>query len=151
MNLLEVKNLKVHFPVKHGMFSRVRESVKAVDDVSFSIAPGETLGLVGESGCGKSTILRALCGLNPNWSGDVTIGGEAMTPVRTRSFYRRVQMVFQDPYGSLHPNQTVDQILALPVAIHRLDRGETRIVQALAEVGLGREHRYRYPHQLSGG
>jgi peptide/nickel transport system ATP-binding protein len=125
--------------------------VHAVDGVSFAVQPGETYGLVGESGCGKSTILRALCGLNPNWSGDVSIGGEAMTPVRTRSFYRRVQMVFQDPYGSLHPRHTVNTTLAEPLAIHGIGDADTRIARILTEVGLGPAFRYRYPHQLSGG
>ena len=125
--------------------------VHAVDGVSFAVQQGETYGLVGESGCGKSTILRALCGLNPNWSGDVTIGGEAMTPVRTRSFYRRVQMVFQDPYGSLHPRHTVNTTLTEPLAIHGIGDADERINRVLTEVGLGPTFRYRYPHQLSGG
>ena len=125
--------------------------VHAVDGVSFTVAQGETYGLVGESGCGKSTILRALCGLNPNWSGDVSIGGEAMLPVRTRSFYRRVQMVFQDPYGSLHPRHTVNTTLAEPLAIHGIGDVDARIARILVQVGLGPSFRYRYPHQLSGG
>jgi peptide/nickel transport system ATP-binding protein len=106
---------------------------------------------VGESGSGKSTVLRAVAGLIPYASGEVTLAGRRVERRRTTAERKMVQMVFQDPYGSLHPNQTVDQTLAMPVAIHRLDRGEARIAQALAEVGLGREHRYRYPHQLSGG
>jgi peptide/nickel transport system ATP-binding protein len=125
--------------------------VHAVDGVAFAVQPGETYGLVGESGCGKSTILRALCGLNPNWSGNVTIGGEAMTPQRTRSFYRRVQMVFQDPYGSLHPRHTVNTTLGEPLAIHGIGDADARIARVLTEVGLGPAFRYRYPHQLSGG
>jgi peptide/nickel transport system ATP-binding protein len=132
-------------------FGTGANQVHAVDGVAFTVRQGETYGLVGESGCGKSTILRALCGLNPNWSGNVTIGGEAMTPIRTRSFYRRVQMVFQDPYGSLHPRHTVNTTLTEPLAIHGIGGADERINRVLTEVGLGPTFRYRYPHQLSGG
>ena len=107
-------------------------TVHAVRDVSLHIPPGEALGLVGESGSGKSTVMRAVAGLIPHALGRIFING-------------------QDPYGSLHPNQTVDQTLAAPIAIHNLGNAEQRIINALTEVGLGREHRFRYPHQLSGG
>src|SRR6188768_187474 len=106
MNLLEVKNLKVHFPVKAGMFSRVRESVKAVDDVSFSIAPGETLGLVGESGCGKTTLGRAIVRLIEPTAGSVVFAGKDLVHLsgaELRAQRRQLQMIFQDPYGSLNP------------------------------------------------
>ena len=126
-------------------------AVVAVRGLTLSVPEGEAVGLVGESGSGKSTVLRAIAGLIPYAAGEITLAGSRVDQRRTTAQRKMTQMVFQDPYGSLHPNQTVDQILALPVAIHRLDRGEARIVQALAEVGLGREHRYRYPHQLSGG
>jgi peptide/nickel transport system ATP-binding protein len=126
-------------------------AVVAVRGLTLSVPEGEAVGLVGESGSGKSTVLRAIAGLIPYAAGEITLAGRRVERSRTTAQRKMTQMVFQDPYGSLHPNQTVDQILALPVAIHRLDRGEARIVQALAEVGLGREHRYRYPHQLSGG
>src|SRR6201995_1883583 len=126
-------------------------AVVAVHDLTLTVAEGEAVGLVGESGSGKSTVLRPIAGLIPYASGAITLGGRRVERRRSTAERKMTQMVFQDPYGSLHPNQTVDQILALPVAIHRLDRGEARIVQALAEVGLGPEHRYRYPHQLSGG
>lgn len=126
-------------------------AVVAVRDFTLAVAEGEAVGLVGESGSGKSTVLRAVAGLLPCASGEVSLAGRRVERRRTTAERKMVQMVFQDPYGSLHPNQTVDQTLAMPVAIHRLDRGEARIAQALAEVGLGREHRYRYPHQLSGG
>ena len=126
-------------------------AVVAVRGLTLSVPEGEAVGLVGESGSGKSTVLRAIAGLIPYAAGEITLAGRRVERRRTTAQRKMTQMVFQDPYGSLHPNQTVDQILALPVAIHRLDRGEARIVQALAEVGLGREHRYRYPHQLSGG
>jgi peptide/nickel transport system ATP-binding protein len=126
-------------------------AVVAVRDFTLAVPEGEAVGLVGESGSGKSTVLRAVAGLIPYAGGEVTLAGRRVERRRTTAERKMVQMVFQDPYGSLHPNQTVDQTLAMPVAIHRLDRGEARIAQVLAEVGLGREHRYRYPHQLSGG
>jgi len=123
----------------------------AVRNLTLAAPEGQAVGLVGESGSGKSTVLRAVAGLIPYVTGKITLAGSPVDLRRTTAQRKMIQMVFQDPYGSLHPNQTVDQILGLPVAIHRLDRGEARIVQALAEVGLGPEHRYRYPHQLSGG
>ncbi|WP_410015451.1 ABC transporter ATP-binding protein [Sodalis sp. C49] len=122
-----------------------------VKGVSFTVADGASFGIVGESGSGKSTILRALAGLNPHWSGGMSFGGEALTPRRDRRFFRQVQMVFQDPYGSLHPRQTVDRILHEPLLVHAFDRAEQRIAQALAEVGLPPAVRFRFPHQLSGG
>jgi peptide/nickel transport system ATP-binding protein len=126
-------------------------SVHAARDVSFVVTAGDALGLVGESGSGKSTVLRAVAGLIPHAEGSVAIDGRTLPNRRPRESRRIIQMVFQDPYGSLHPNQTVDQTLAAPIAIHRLGNAESRIMAALTEVGLGREHRYRYPHQLSGG
>jgi peptide/nickel transport system ATP-binding protein len=126
-------------------------AVRAARAVSFRIASGDALGLVGESGSGKSTVLRALAGLIPHAEGSVAINGRELPNRRPRDSRKIIQMVFQDPYGSLHPNQTVDQTLSAPIAIHRLGNAESRIMAALAEVGLGREHRYRYPHQLSGG
>ncbi|MEJ1159291.1 ABC transporter ATP-binding protein [Prosthecomicrobium sp. N25] len=128
---------------------------RAVDGVSFDVAPGESFGLVGESGSGKSTVLRAICRLVPLAGGTITVtpatkGASAPAP-GSKAFRRAVQMVFQDPYGSLHPRQTVDRLLAEPLAIHGIDDQETRIVRALDEVGLGRGFRFRYPHQLSGG
>jgi peptide/nickel transport system ATP-binding protein len=123
----------------------------ATHDVSFTVAEGEAFGLVGESGSGKSTVLRAIAGLIPHASGRVALAGREVAGRRTLAQRKMAQMVFQDPYGSLHPNQTVDQILAMPIAIHRLGDAERRVMAALTEVGLGREHRFRYPHQLSGG
>ncbi len=134
--------------IAYGIGTR---AVVAVRDLTLSVGEGEAVGLVGESGSGKSTVLRAIAGLVPHAAGQITLAGLPVGRRRTTAQRKMAQMVFQDPYGSLHPNQTVDQILALPVAIHRLDGGEARIAQALAEVGLGREHRYRFPHQLSGG
>ena len=122
-----------------------------VKDLSFDVRRGESYGLVGESGSGKSTVLRVLSGLNREWSGNVTIEGVVQPKVRDKAFYRNVQMVFQDPYGSLHPKKTVDDTLAEPLAIHGLDNAEARIGKALTDVGLPASFRFRYPHQLSGG
>jgi peptide/nickel transport system ATP-binding protein len=131
----------------HVRFDRVH----AVRGIDFKVAKGESFGIVGESGSGKSTVLRALVGLNEHWEGRLTIDGKQMAPRRDRAFFKTVQMVFQDPYGSLHPRHTVDRTLAEPVDIHGLDDAEGRINRVLEEVGLGRGFRYRYPHQLSGG
>ena len=122
-----------------------------VKDLSFDVRKGESYGLVGESGSGKSTVLRVLSGLNRDWSGTVTIEGAVQPKVRDKAFYRNVQMVFQDPYSSLHPKKTVDDTLAEPLAIHGLDNAEARIGKALSDVGLPASFRFRYPHQLSGG
>jgi peptide/nickel transport system ATP-binding protein len=121
-------------------------------DVSVSIESGESFGLVGESGSGKSTLLRAVAGLAPVSEGAIRIHGEPLKgSKRSKGFYRSVQMVFQDPYGSLHPRQTVDRLLLEPLAIHGISDSEKRIARALDEVGLGNGFRFRYPHQLSGG
>ncbi len=125
--------------------------VRAVRDVSLSVPRGESFGLVGESGSGKSTVLRALCGLAPVTGGTLRLDGAALPTPRDAAFYRRAQMVFQDPYGSLHPRHTVDRVLSEPLAIHKLDDREARIERALDEVGLGRGFRFRFAHQLSGG
>jgi peptide/nickel transport system ATP-binding protein len=134
--------------VSYGSGAR---QINAVRDVSLSVSEGEAFGLVGESGSGKSTVLRAIAGLIPHARGRVELDGQEMQKRRTKAERKMVQMVFQDPYGSLHPNQTVDQTLSMPVAIHGLGNADRRVAAALQEVGLGREHRYRYPHQLSGG
>ena len=124
---------------------------RALDGVSFAVARGESFGIVGESGSGKSTLLRLLAGLLPHWSGRLAIDGRTVAPLSRRFAQFSLQMVFQDPYGSLHPRHSVDRTLAEPLAIHRLADREARIAAALADVGLGPEHRFRYPHQLSGG
>jgi peptide/nickel transport system ATP-binding protein len=124
---------------------------EVVHGVSFQVPTGTSFGLVGESGSGKSTILRAMSGLNPDWSGRIAIGGAEMQPRRSRDFYRRVQMVFQDPYGSLHPRQTVDRALSEPLMVHGMGERDQRIGRALADVALPASVRFRYPHQLSGG
>ena len=128
-----------------------RDRVEAVRSLSFTITRGECFGLVGESGSGKSTVLRALAGLDAHWRGAIRIDGSAQGRKRPRSFSRRLQIVFQDPYGSLHPRQTVDRVLSEPLAIHGIDSPQARVLDALDAVGLGPAFRFRYPHQLSGG
>ncbi|MCL7999200.1 ABC transporter ATP-binding protein [Brucella sp. 21LCYQ03] len=123
----------------------------ALKSVSIDVARGESYGLVGESGSGKSTLLRAVAGLAPVDDGEIRIDGTLLKTPRDKAFYRNVQMVFQDPYGSLHPRQTVDRLLLEPLAVHGIGDTEQRIVRALDEVGLGSGFRFRYPHQLSGG
>ena len=142
---LEVSGLRVTY-----------DGFVAVADTSFTVRPGESFGIVGESGSGKSTVLRAICGLAARQAGTVRLLGSA-DPQQTqaapgsKAFRRQLQMVFQDPYASLHPRQTVDRILAEPLAIHGVPDAEVRIERALDEVGLGSGFRFRYPHQLSGG
>jgi peptide/nickel transport system ATP-binding protein len=126
-------------------------ATEAVKGVSFSVPQGGSFGIVGESGSGKSTVLRVISGLNPNWSGRIAVSGEEVGPKRDRRFFRRVQMVFQDPYGSLHPRQTADRALSEPLLVHGIGDIEGRILRALAEVALPESVRFRYPHQLSGG
>jgi peptide/nickel transport system ATP-binding protein len=125
--------------------------IDAVREVSFKVAQGEAFGLVGESGCGKSTLLRAIAGLQDTAGGTIALAGQNVGAKRTRAQRRLVQMVFQDPYGSLNPTHTVDRILSEPLAIQGLDNVDQRIERALGEVGMGSQHRFRYPHQISGG
>ncbi len=124
---------------------------EVVHGVSLTVQRGSSFGLVGESGSGKSTILRAFSGLNPNWTGAMRLDGAALGQRRDRAFFRRVQMVFQDPYGSLHPRQTVDRALNEPLIVHGLGDRDARIARALSDVALPSTVRFRYPHQLSGG
>jgi peptide/nickel transport system ATP-binding protein len=126
-------------------------NTEAVKSVSFAVERGESFGLVGESGSGKSTVLRALAGLNTVWTGRMVLANEVLAPRRDRDFFRRVQMVFQDPYGSLHPRQTVDRLLSEPLLVHGMGDIERRILRGLNEVALPSSMRFRYPHQLSGG
>ncbi|MBU2484787.1 MAG: ABC transporter ATP-binding protein [Alphaproteobacteria bacterium] len=144
MAFIDIEDLEVTF---EGSGRQVR----ALKGVSLAVGEEESFGIVGESGSGKSTVLRALCGLAPVTSGRISIGGEPVQAPRDPAFYRRVQMVFQDPYASLHPRHTVDRVLSEPLAIHGFDRAEERVEQALEDVGLGAGFRFRYPHQLSGG
>jgi peptide/nickel transport system ATP-binding protein len=144
MSMITVDKLNVVFG--HGA-----DRVHAVRNVTFRVPEGATFGLVGESGSGKSTVLRALSGLNPDWTGRMTVAGQELKARRDKAFYKTVQMVFQDPYGSLHPRHTVDRILSEPLSIHGFGDPDRRIEQVLGEVGLGAGFRFRYPHQLSGG
>ncbi|CAH2599943.1 ABC transporter ATP-binding protein [Rhodovastum atsumiense] len=138
--MIEVGDLHVRFG-----------AVQAVRGVSFTVPRGAAFGIVGESGSGKSTVLRALAGLNPAWTGTMRLDGASLAPRRDKAFFRRVQMVFQDPYGSLHPRHTVDRTLSEPLAVHGLGDAESRILRALSDVALPAAVRFRYPHQLSGG
>ncbi len=138
--MIEIEALHVRF-----------DDVHAVRGVSFAVARGASFGIVGESGSGKSTVLRAFSGLNPDWTGRMSLAGTPLAPRREKQFFRRVQMVFQDPYGSLHPRQTVDRALSEPLLVHGIGDIETRVLRGLAEVALPASVRFRYPHQLSGG
>jgi len=124
---------------------------EVVHGISLTVPRGSSFGLVGESGSGKSTILRAFSGLNPDWTGAMRLGSATLDRQRDRAFFRRVQMVFQDPYGSLHPRQTVDRALSEPLIVHGLQDRDARIARALSDVALPPSVRFRYPHQLSGG
>jgi oligopeptide transport system ATP-binding protein len=156
--LLEVRDLVKHFSVGGGMFGRRGGTVRAVDGVSFVLRRGETLGLVGESGCGKTTTGRCILQLERPTSGQVIFEGRdlgALTDAELRPVRRRVQVIFQDPYASLNPRMTVGQILGEPLAVHGLvpDRAgrRERVRDLLRRVGLLPQHADRYPHQMSGG
>ncbi|HVY52144.1 MAG TPA: ABC transporter ATP-binding protein, partial [Devosia sp.] len=135
----------------HVVFGHGAGKVHAVRGVSFDVGKGECFGIVGESGSGKTTVLRAICGLNAAWEGEVKVDGKPVPRPPDRAFCRTVQIVFQDPYGSLHPRQTVDRCLREPLEIHGVGQRDRRILDTLQAVGLDRSFRYRYPHQLSGG
>ncbi len=156
--LLRVKDLVKHFPLKGGFLSREVERVRAVDGVSFDLAAGETLGLVGESGCGKSTTGRCILRLIEPTSGEVWFEGTDITTVdgeALRHYRRQMQIIFQDPYASLNPRMTVGAIVAEALLIHGLAKNagerEQRVAQLLKTVGLQAEHMRRYPHEFSGG
>lgn len=155
--ILEVKNLKKYFPVE----SKVRvepKSVKAVDDVSFDVYRNETLSIVGESGCGKSTTGRCLIGLNKPTSGEVIYNGKNIVGIsdkEQRVLCKDLQMIFQDPYSSLNPRMTIGSILEEPLIIHKIckikEERMQRVLDMLEKVGMRRDHYYRYPHEFSGG
>jgi len=153
--LLEVKDLRKYFPVKRGFGERV--ALRAVDGVSFEIRRGETLGLVGESGCGKSTVARLILRLVEPTAGEVYFGKTSVFQTNKeelRQLRRKMQIVFQDPYSSLNPRMPVEEIVGEGLTIHKLAKGtekKNRVAELLEMVGLGREHMGRYPHEFSGG
>ncbi len=156
--LLQVKNLKKYFPIRGGLFSREVARVHAVDDVSFTIQKGETLGLVGESGCGKSTTGRCILRLIEPTAGEVIFEDKDVTALDKRSLRhlrRDMQIIFQDPYASLNPRMTVGSIIGEALVIHKLAKTrkerEERVIHLLETVGLSSDHLRRYPHEFSGG
>lgn len=155
--LLEVKNMKKYFPIPKGFFGKEYDYVKAVDDISFVIHKGETLGLVGESGCGKSTTGKTLIRLYELTDGEVIFDGAEigkMTEAELKPYRKRIQMIFQDPYASLNTRMTVSDIIGEPLDIHGLytgDERQKRIFELLQTVGLSKDHASRYPHEFSGG
>ncbi len=157
--LLEVKDLKMHFPVTSGLIIQRRiGDIKAVDGVSFSIRPGETLGLVGESGSGKTTVGRCIIQLNEPTSGEVWLDGIDLTKAKgkqMRAMRRRMQMVFQDPYSSLNPRMSIGSIIGEPMLVHNIARGKNELREQVSEllhvVGLNPSMADRYPHEFSGG
>lgn len=157
--LLEVKNLKKHFPVKRGFFNigKKQISVKAVNNVTFDIYEGETYGLVGESGCGKSTVGRTLLRLIEPTDGQVLYNGQDILNASKKDMLdirKKIQMVFQDPYSSLNPRKRIGKIVEEPLIIHKKGIADERsdvVMETLSKVGLQLEHYYRYPHEFSGG
>src|SRR5690606_31612360 len=159
--LLKVENLKMHFPIRRGFLRRIVGAVKAVDDVSFEVLPGETLGLVGESGCGKTTIGRSIVRAYKPSGGQILFqnGGGPVDLAKLdegelKPYRSDIRMIFQDPYASLNPRMTVFDIIADPLRIHNVASGselEGRVTELLRKVGMRPEHMRRYPHAFSGG
>ena len=144
MSAIEINNLRMVFHDNSG-------DHVAVDNVSFTVEKGDVFGLMGESGCGKTTILRCICGLLDSWTGEIKLEGSLIKKKRSRDQRRRVQVVFQDPFGSLHPRRTIYNTLREPLRIHKMGDERNRIEMAIADVGLAKELLFRYPHQISGG
>jgi oligopeptide/dipeptide ABC transporter ATP-binding protein len=157
MALLEIRDLKKYYPVRAGLFRRTHQDVKAIDGVSLSIEKGETLGLVGESGCGKTTLGRCVVRLIEPTSGSIAFEGQelAALPAQSlRDMRRKMQIIFQDPYASLNPRMRIGEIIGEGLRIHNLARGDerrTRVKELLTRVGLRAEYYGRYPHEFSGG
>ncbi len=156
--ILKVHNLKTWYPLRKGIFSRTYDYIKSVDDVSFDVYPGETLGLVGESGCGKTTLGRSILRLVEPISGKVIFEGKDVTSLRgkeLREYRRHVQIIFQDPYSSLNPRISIGDAIAEPMMVHGIEKDATkrreRVCELLEEVGLSAEYYQRYPHEFSGG
>jgi oligopeptide transport system ATP-binding protein len=155
--LLEVRHLTKQYIVKQGLFSRTSRILTAVDGISFSVQQGRTFGLVGESGCGKTTLARCMIRLIEPTSGEILFDGEdilKLSPKEMRKRRRRMQMIFQDPYGSLNPRMTVEHIIEEPLVIHEVGNSQSRrarVVELLKMVGLDTEQKSRYPHEFSGG
>jgi len=157
MNLLEIRNLVKHYSLRRGLFSRVSGILKAVDDVSIAVKQGETFGLVGESGCGKTTLARCALRLIEPTSGEIFFDGRdilKLSQEEMRKTRRRMQMIFQDPYGSLNPRMTVKTIIEEPLVIHKIGTKAERVdqvIELMKMVGLDPEYKKRYPHEFSGG
>lgn len=156
--ILQVKNLKTYFPVKKGILGKVTEFVRAVDDVSFDVYPGETLGLVGESGCGKTTLGRTILRLIGPTKGEIIFNGKSVTQLSDkdmRGLRRDIQLIFQDPYSSLNPRITVGQAIMEPMQVHGIledDKArKNKVIEILERVNMNESHFYRYPHEFSGG
>lgn len=139
-NMIDIEKLNAWFGENH-----------VLKDVDFKVPINGSFGLVGESGSGKSTVLRTITGLVEDWEGNILVNNKELGDKRDKDFYRLVQMVFQDPFGSLHPRHTIDRILTEPVNVHGLGDSDKRVIKVLEQVGLDNSFRFRYPHQLSGG
>ena len=156
-HLLKVDNLKTYFPIRKGLLRRTVGHVKAVDDISFAIRKGQSLGLVGESGCGKTTAARSIIRLVPVTSGNVVFDGIDVLSAEKEQLYavrRDISIIFQDPFGSLNPRMTIGNIIGEPIKIHKKTKGQElteQVAELLTKVGLSPDHINRYPHEFSGG